>query len=153
MDSSNLAENIKASQAADLAYSKWYAQQSDQRKASMIVSAFNFVAHRVRTQVLKLNPFARKADITWQFIALTQKEDYPPETFEFMRSEMQKRSEKEWQARFRAMKKELDWSYADIARFIGAENENAVRASINRKVPAFGKLAVCVFEEMQQSKD
>lgn len=149
MDSSNLSENIKVSQAADLAYSKWYYQQDDQRKASMIKSAFDFVAHRIKTQVLKLNPFANQADITWRYIELTQKQDYSPEVFEFMKKTMQKRYEKEWQVRFRAMKKELGWSYAEIAQFIGAENEHSVRASINRKMPAFGKLAVCVFEHMK----
>ncbi|MEM1216189.1 MAG: hypothetical protein AAGJ82_10915, partial [Bacteroidota bacterium] len=120
------------------------------RKASMILSAFNHVADRIRQQVLKLNPFASKADITWRFIELTQKDDYNEEIFKFMEDTMQKRSEEEWKERFRTMKKDMNWTYADIARFVGAENENAVRASINRKVPAFGKLAVCVFEEMQK---
>lgn len=153
MDSSNLAKNIAASKAADLAYSKWYSKQSDQHKAGMIRSAFNFVAQRIRTQVLKLNPFATQADITWKFIEVTQKEDYSPEVFAFMQAKMQQRSEKEWQQRFRMMKKKMNWSYADIAHYIGAESEGAVRASINRKVPAFGKLAVCVFEEMERKKE
>ncbi|MFK7937680.1 MAG: hypothetical protein AB8G22_29450 [Saprospiraceae bacterium] len=150
MNSSNLSENIAAANAADLAYAKWYAGQSDQRKAGMILSAFNLIADRIRQQVRKLNPFATKADETMRFIELTQKHKYPPEVFAFIQQKMQERSEKEWQQRFRAMKKELGWSYADIARFIGAENEASVRASINRKVPAFGKLAVCVFEEMKE---
>lgn len=152
MDYSNLSENIEASKAADLAYAKWYRKQSDQRKAGMIMSAYNFVADRIRSQVLKLNPFANKADITWRFIEVTQKDKYPPDVFAFMEEQMQKRSEKEWQERFRVMKKELKWSYADIAQFIGAENEASIRASVNRKVPAFGKLAVCVFEEMQKNQ-
>lgn len=150
MDSSNLLKNIEASKAADLAYAKWYAQQSDQQKAGMIMSAFNFVADRIRKQVLKINPFANKADFTMRFIEVTQKEKYPPNVFQFIEEQMKKRSEREWQERFRVMKKELGWSYADIARFIGAENEGSVRASVNRQVPAFGKLAICVFEEMKK---
>ncbi|MEL6941382.1 MAG: hypothetical protein AAFO82_01835 [Bacteroidota bacterium] len=153
MDYSNLSENIKASKAADMAYARWYRAQSDEKKAGMIMSAYHFVADRIRSQVLKLNPFANKTDVTWRFIEITQKDKYPPDVFAFMEKQMQKRSEKEWQERFRAMKKELKWSYADIARFIGAENEASVRASINRKVPAFGKLAVCVFEAVQNREE
>lgn len=149
MDYSNLSKNIAASQQADKIYAKWYQQQPDAHKAGMIRSAFNFVAHRVKSQVLKLNPFANQADITMHFIELTQKEDYSPEVFAFIQEKMAGRSEKEWQGRFRTMKKEMGWSYADIARFVGAESEGSIRASVNRKVPAFGKLAVCVFEAMK----
>ncbi|MBC7776949.1 MAG: hypothetical protein H7246_16075 [Phycisphaerae bacterium] len=34
---------------------------------------------------------------------------------------MEERAEKEWKARFKAMKKALGWSHDDIAQFIGAE--------------------------------
>ena len=92
-------------------------------------------------------------DIIMRFIEVTQKADYPEDTFAFIRESMQKRSEKEWQQRFKIMKKTLGWSYEDIATFIGAENGPTVKASINRKLPAFAKLAVCVFESMTISKN
>jgi hypothetical protein len=35
---------------------------------------------------------------------------------------------------------------------MGAENGATVKASINRKLPAFAKFAVCVFEQMKKDK-
>ena len=46
----------------------------------------------------------------------------------------------------------MNWTYADIANFIGAADEASVRASVNRKLPAFAKLAVCVYEQLQAEK-
>ncbi len=45
------------------------------------------------------------------------------------------------------MKKALGWSHDDIAQFMGAENGNSVKSSLARKIPAFAKLAICVFEK------
>ena len=87
-----------------------------------------------------------------RFIEVTQKADYPEATFAFIVETMHKRSEKEWQQRFKTMKKELGWSYDDMANFIGAENAETVKSSINRKLPAFAKLAVCIFEHLQNPK-
>jgi hypothetical protein len=39
-----------------------------------------------------------------------------------------------------------------MARFMGAENGASVKASVNRKLPAFAKLAVCIFEQMNEKK-
>jgi hypothetical protein len=79
---------------------------------------------------------------------MTQKEDYSVEVMTFMRKKFIEKSEKEWQQRFRKMRSSLNWSYEDISRFIGASNGASVKASINRKLPAFAKLAVCVFEKL-----
>ena len=38
-----------------------------------------------------------------------------PEMFKFMAPKMEVRAEKEWEARFKAMKKALVWSHEDIA--------------------------------------
>jgi hypothetical protein len=62
---------------------------------------------------------------------------------------MAEKSEKEWQERFKTMKNELGWTYEQMATFVGAKSGDSIKASINRKLPAFAKLAVCVFEEMK----
>ena len=152
MDYSNIEENIRASEAADFQYAQWYAQQSDERKSGMILSGYKMVADNVTQQVKAKNPFSTQSDVKMRFIEVTQKADYSEEMFAFILETMQKRSEKEWQQRFKAMKKELGWSYDDMANFIGAENAQSVKSSINRKLPAFAKLAVCVFEQLKNPK-
>ncbi len=154
MDSSeNIKANIEASKQADMAYSRWYAQQPDENKASMIANGYDFVANHIRFQVKKENPFANKADIIFKFIETTQKAEYPSDIFDFIAENMATRSEVEWQARFKAMKKALGWSYDDMARFIGAASGDSIKASVNRQLPAFAKLAVCVFEQLTKEKE
>lgn len=142
------AKNVAASAAADLAYSRWYAQLPNERKAAFFANGFKFVADKVRHEVKKENPFAGEEAVKLRFIEHTQKKDYPEETFNFIVEKMKERSEKEWQQRFKKMKKTLNWTHDDMARFIGASSGDSVKASVNRKLPAFAKLAVCVFEEM-----
>ena len=149
--SENIKANIGASKASDLAYSRWYAQQPDEKKAAMIASGFQFVTENIEYQMNQENPFATRADVIFKFIEVTQKTGYPPETFDFITEEMSARSEKEWQQRFKAMKKALGWSYGDMARFVGAASGASVKASVNRQLPAFAKLAVCVFEQLTKT--
>lgn len=139
---------VKESEKADLAYMEWYAGLPDEKKAQLHQNSQQFVADKISHDVKKENPFANKSDVTMRFIELTQKEEYPTAVFEFIQQKMAQRSETEWQQRFKIMKKKLGWSYEDMARFMGAESGNAVKASINRKLPAFAKLAVCIFETM-----
>ena len=80
---------------------------------------------------------------------MTQKDEYPPETFEFIKTKMSERSEKEWKERFKKMKKSLGWSYDEMAIYMGAGSGASVKASVNRQLPAFAKLAVCLFEKME----
>ncbi|MCO6478555.1 MAG: hypothetical protein J5I94_18125, partial [Phaeodactylibacter sp.] len=80
------------------------------------------------------------------------KDAYPPETFAFIRRKMMERAEAEWKQRFRAMKKELGWTYDEMARFIGASSGDSLKSSGSRKLPAFAKLAVCVFEQMKKGE-
>ncbi len=144
------SEIVKQSEASDLAYAKWYAQQSDERKTEMIKSGYRMVAKNIENQIKQENQFASEADMIMKFIEYTQKEDYDAKTFAFIQQKMAERSEKEWQNRFKKMKKALGWSYEDMGRFMGASNGASVKASVNRKLPAFAKLAVCVFDVMQK---
>jgi hypothetical protein len=153
MDYSNIEENIQASRASDLLYAKWYAAQPNDRKSNMILSGYNFAANNIKQQVKKENPFATNADVILRFIEISHKADCTDETFAFIVKNMNERSEKEWKERFKVLKKELHWSYDDMARFMGAENGTSVKASINRKLPAFAKLAVCIFEQMNNQKE
>jgi hypothetical protein len=152
MDYSNIEENIKESKASDLMYAKWYAAQPNERKSSMILSGYNFAANNIKQQVKKENPFATNADVMLRFIEISHKADCTDETFAFVVKNMKERSEDEWQDRFKTLKKELGWSYDDMARFMGAENGATVKASVNRKLPAFAKFAVCVFEQMKKER-
>jgi len=149
MDYSKL---IEASEAADFAYAKWYSSLPDEQKVRFFLSGFDFVANRIRDEVKKENPFASEASVTLRFIESTQKEDYPEEVMSFIRTQMSVRSEKEWKERFRKMKKALGWSYEEMAAFIGAKSGASLKASVSRKLPAFAKLAVCVFEQLTESK-
>ncbi len=145
------SENVKKSKASDLVYAKWYEHQSNERKEKMVLSGYRFVSERIKNDVEKENPFATDADKLKVFVESTQKQDYTPEIFAFILKGYNDRSEQEWKQRFRKMKKQLGWTYDDMARFIGAESGNSLKASVSRKLPAFAKLAVCVFEVMQHS--
>jgi chromatin segregation and condensation protein Rec8/ScpA/Scc1 (kleisin family) len=152
MDYSNLEENIKASEEADFQYAKWYEKQSDERKSAMMISGYKLVAERIKAQQKAKNPFSTKADVILHFMEVTQKEAYPQDVFTSMVENMKKRSDVEWQQRFDDMKNELGWSFEDIANFTDSENPIDLKESVSQKIPAFAKLAVCVFEQMKNSK-
>jgi hypothetical protein len=136
---------------ADLAYARWYAALPTARKNQIFADMYEFGLESVKYNVRKMNPFATEAAQMWRFIEIQHKEAVTPAVFEFMKNEMAKRSEAEWKARFKKMRQELGWSFDEIAQFIGAESGNSVKSSISRSVPAFAKLAVCVFEKMKKS--
>ncbi len=144
-------KNLQAKQEANRQYAKWYSQLPDERKSEMILNGYNFVVGKIRYDVLKENPFATESEISMRYIELTQS-DYPESTMNFILEKMQERSEADWQNRFKAMKKALGWKYEDMAKFIGASGSDSIKASVNRQLPAFAKLAVCVFEEMNRQK-
>jgi hypothetical protein len=73
-------------------------------------------------------------------------------TWFFVQEKMAEKAEEEWKKRFRAMKDELDWSYADMAKIMNSDSPDAVKSSVSRKIPGFAKLAIGVYEEMQRKK-
>ncbi|MBL7774976.1 MAG: hypothetical protein JNK89_03190 [Saprospiraceae bacterium] len=145
-------ENFEAAQQADFAYAKWYAQLTDLQKAEFFKSGFDLVAEKIKRDVQQENPFATSADALMRFVELTQKDAYTPEVFDFVMNRLAEQSEKEWQERFKKMKSVLGWTYEDMAAFMNAGSGASVKASINRKLPAFAKLAVCVFEQLAHEK-
>ena len=96
MDYSKLIED---SQASDLAYAKWYSALPDERKAKMFLDGYNFVAEKVRYDVLQENPAATEAEIRLRFIELNHREDYDAKTWEFVRSTIEKKIEEKWKFR------------------------------------------------------
>ncbi len=148
--SEQMAETYRLSRESDFAYAKWYAKQPDALKAGFLAEGFQFAFEKVAYDEKKVNPFVSEAMVTSRFIEIAHKQDYTPQVFAFILEQMAERSEREWKQRFKAMKKQLGWSYDDMARFIGASNGASVKASVNRQLPAFAKLAVCVFEQMNK---
>lgn len=142
------SNNVRASEQADFLYAKWYAGLPDEQKARFFLSAFEMVADQIRKEAKANNEFCTEADVLLRFVEITQQDDYSAETLQFIRDKFAEQSEKEWQRRFTHMRLALNWSYNDISRFIGAKKGTSVKASINRKLPAFAKLAVCVFEKL-----
>ena len=147
------SELVKQSEKSDLDYMKWYASLPDEKKAQIHLNSHQFVAEKIAHDMKLENPFANKSDIIMRYVEHTQKDQYPDEIFSFIQQKMAQRSEAEWQKRFKIMKKKLGWSYEDMANFMGASSGNAVKASVNRQLPAFAKLAVCVFEVNELKKE
>ncbi len=145
-------ENVEASEKADFAYARWYSQLPEARKAEFFKSGYDFVAEKIKVDAQRENPFSTEAEIVLRFIETTQKDAFPEEIHAFIREQMALRAEREWQQRFKSMKQALGWSYDDMATFMNAGSGASVKASINRKLPAFAKLAVCVFEQLNHEK-
>lgn len=62
------SENVKASLATDIAYARWYAQQSDKKKAQMMESGYQFAAKHIEQQAIAENPFSNRADIIFLIV-------------------------------------------------------------------------------------
>lgn len=138
-----------ASKESELAYAKWYEHLPLERKAKIFCDMYEFGVETVKYNALKECPFLTKAELTLRFLELNVKDSYTPEVWDFIQTNLMKRAEMEWKQRFSNMKKTLDWNYTDIAKFMNASNSSSVKSSISRGLPAFAKLAVCVFEHMQ----
>ena len=146
------SENTDRLSEADLTYANWFSRLPDERKSRIFADMVDFGIESVIYTVRKENPISTKAEALWRFMELHHKEAVTPEVFEFMRAKMSERVELEWKARFKKMRRELGWTFDEMARFIGAESGNSLKSSVSRQVPAFAKLAVCVFEEMKKAK-
>ena len=146
----NYFDTLNSPKDAELAYAKWYENLPTERKAKMMCDFYQFGFESIKYNYLKIQPYACHEEIKLEFVRATQKEAYSEEVFAFIEKTFQERAEKEWQERFKKMKKDLEWSYEDMANFMGASNGPSVKASINRRLPAFAKLAVCIFEKLNK---
>ncbi len=141
---------INSNKESELAYARWYSQLPDERKARMLADFFEFGQETVKYNAKKENPFLTESELTLRYIELNLKDDYTPEVFAFIQKKMRERAEQEWKKRFKIMKKTMGWSYEEIAKYMGASSRDSVKASISRQLPAFAKLAVCIFEQMKK---
>jgi len=146
-------ETINSSKEFEIAYANWYYQLPAERKAVIMSDLFQFGLDMVRYNARKENPFITEADQMMKYVHYNLRDEFPPDSNQLIENVLSKRSEAEWQQRFKAMKKALGWSYDDMARFVGAANGASVKASVNRQLPAFAKLAVCVFEQLTKDKE
>lgn len=142
---------LNSSKEAELAHANWYAKLPDQRKAQMMSDMFSFGIESVKYNAKKENPFITEAEALFKYIALNLKESYSEEVFAFIEKKMKERAEEEWKARFRKMKKEMGWSYEDMAKAMGGTSPGSIKASVSRKLPAFAKMAVCLYETLRDS--
>ena len=145
-------ETINSSKEAEVAYANWYYQLPDERKAKLFSDLFQFGLDMVKYNAKKENPFITEAEQMMKYVDHNLKDKFPPSSYDVIQKGYAKRSEIEWKERFRKMKKHLGWTFDDMAKYIGAESGNSVKASVSRKLPAFAKLAVCVFERMMEEK-
>ena len=145
-------ETINSSKEFELAHANWYYQLPPERKAKIMGDLFQFGLDMVRYNARKENPFITEADQMMKYVYYNLQDKFPADSYQLIENVLSARSEAEWQQRFKAMKKSLGWSYDDMARFIGAASGNSIKASVNRQLPAFAKLAVCVFEQLTKEK-
>lgn len=96
-------ETLNASKEAELAYARWYAAQPDARKAQMLCDLFQFGLDTVRYNARKENPLITEAEAMLRYMELNLKDQFPEETWDFIRRTMEKRAEEEWKQRFKAM--------------------------------------------------
>ncbi len=143
-------ETINSSKAVEMMYANWYEQLPDERKAKMFSDLVQFGIETVRHNARQTNPFLSESGQMMAYFQANLKKELSAEMYAFVEQKMVERSEREWQKRFKTMKKHLNWSYEDMANYMGASNGASVKASLNRQLPAFAKLAVCVFEQMAQ---
>lgn len=146
-------DTLNSGKESELAYANWYAQLPDDRKARMMADMFQFGVDTVIYNARKNNPFMSNAEGLLHYMEATLKDRCDEHTFSFITQKMEERAEEEWKRRFRQMKKKLGWDYEKMAAFMGGVSADALKASLSRKLPAFAKLAVCVFEEMAQEQE
>ncbi len=146
-------ETINSSKEFEIAHANWYFHLPPERKAKMMSDMFQFGLDMVRYNARKDNPFITEADQMMKYVQHNLKDEFPPDSYQLIENVLSARSEAEWQDRFKAMKKALGWSYDDMARFIGAASGDSIKTSVNRQLPAFAKLAVCVFEQMKKDAE
>lgn len=143
---------INSSKEAELAYANWVYQLPAERKAQMMCDAFEFGVNAVLHNYHKENPYCADAEALMFYMEQNLRPFFSESTWAFVQAKMTEKAEEEWKKRFRVMKDELDWSYANMAKIMDSDSPTAVKSSVSRKIPGFGRLAIGVFEEMREKK-
>lgn len=124
---------------------------SSEKRFKIALDFANFGIERTREWIKQNHPEYSELEVTLEFVRLIhyQTGQMTEEHWAFYEKEMQKKIKKDWTERFRAMMKENNWNYGDIANMGNFKNAEVVEATISRGLPAFAKLAVSIYEKMQ----
>jgi hypothetical protein len=142
-------ELINSSKEAELAYANWLYQLPAERKAQMMCDTFQFGIETVLYNYHQEHPYHTEAEARMFYMEQNLKPFFSESTWDFIKAKMEEKVEEEWKKRFKAMKEDLDWSYADMAKIMNSDSPDAIKSSVSRKIPGFAKLAVGVYEEMR----
>ncbi len=142
-------ELINSSKEAELAYANWLYQLPAERKAQLMCDTFQFGVDAVLYNYRKAHPHHTEAEALMYYMEQNLKPYFSEATWAFVQAKMEEKAEEEWKKRFKAMKDDLDWSYADIASIMNSGSPDAIKSSVSRKIPGFAKLAIGVYEKMR----
>lgn len=141
---------INSSKEAEIAYAHWYYHLPDERKAQIMCDTFQFGIDAVMYNYRKEHPFCTESEAMLFYMEQNLKPFFSTEIWSFIRATMEEKAENEWKNRFKTMKEDLNWSYADMAGIMDASSPDSIKSSVARKIPGFAKLAVSVYEKMKR---
>jgi hypothetical protein len=127
---------------------------SPEKRMKIALDFSNMGISRTREWIQKNNPNYSELEVTLAFVRLMYFEtgQMTAETWDFYKSEMEKKIREDWKERFRIMMKENHWTYDDVAQMGGFKNGEVIKATISRGLPSFAKLAVMVYERLNNSR-
>ncbi len=124
---------------------------SPEKRLKIALNFANMGIQQSRSWIQSQHIHFSDLEITLEFVRLLSYESnkISEEHWQHFKTIMEQKIHKDWKKRFRKMMQANDWTYEDIAKFSGLKNGKVVEATISRGLPAFAKLAVCVFEQLQ----
>lgn len=125
---------------------------SPEKKMRIALDFANMGISRTREWIKEKNPGFSELEISLEWVRLMyfEKGEMTEETWNFYKSEMEKKIRKDWSRRFRKMMKENNWTYDDIAGMGNYKSGKVIEATVSRGLPAFAKISVLLHEK--QSK-
>jgi hypothetical protein len=143
---------INSSREAEMVYANWYYHLPDERKAQIMNDTFQFGVDSVLYNYRKDHPYCAEAEALLFYMEQNLKPFFSEDTWAFIQATMEEKAAQEWKIRFKAMKADLGWSYTDMANIMNASGPDAIKSSVSRHIPGFAKLAVGVYEMMQEKQ-
>lgn len=124
---------------------------SSEKRMKIALSFANSGIQQTREWIKKSNPNFSELEVKLEFVRLMYFEtgQMSEESWLFFQQKMGEKIKKDWSNRFRAMMKDNNWSYDDIAKFGQFKSGKVIEATISRGLPSFAKLAVVVYEKQK----
>ncbi|MGB1204176.1 MAG: hypothetical protein ACPG5B_00950 [Chitinophagales bacterium] len=121
---------------------------SSEKRLRIAFAFANFSINQTREWIKKNNPHYSELEVTLEFVRLTSYEvkKISEEHWIFYKQKMEEKIKKDWTNRFRAMMKENNWTYEDVAKLGNFKSGKVIEATISRGLPSFAKLAVIIYE-------